>query len=141
MKNKIIILSFILVLMFFSIYSFILKDEKISYSERRKLEQVPKISIESVFSGTYTKKLNDYFTDQFPLRDYFRKLKGTISNKIFNKNENNGVFIKEDTIYQLDENINEKSIHHFTELLKKLEEIILKLIIYITLLFQIKIII
>ena len=72
MKDKIIVFMFIAYLSIFSLFGIILKDKDISYTERRKLTQVPEFTLQS----DYLNKLDKYLLDQFPLRDYFRKIKG-----------------------------------------------------------------
>lgn len=121
MKNKILNFGFLAILFFFSINSFITRDKEISFSERRKLTTFPKVSISAILDGTFFEDLNDYFVDQFPYRDQFRKVKGIINSSFLNKKDNNGVFLKNNTIYQLDTNLNEKSIAHFTKVLNKVQ--------------------
>ena len=75
-KNKNIIVtiifsSFIIIL---SIFNIMKKDENISISERRKLEQFPTFSFSNLFNGTFFEKFDKYTTDQFIKRDKFRKL-------------------------------------------------------------------
>lgn len=126
MKDKIISIAFTIVLVFFLVFGIILPDKEISISERRKLQGFPKLEIEEVFSGKFFTKLDDYLVEQFPLRDWFRKLKGTISTKVFQKKENNGVFQEENKIYQLNANVDEKSIEHILSLITKIKESNLK---------------
>ena len=122
MKDKIISIAFTLVLIFFLIFGIVLPDKEISVSERRKLQEFPKLEIEEVFSGKFFTKLDDYLVEQFPLREWFRKLKGTISTKVFQKKENNGVFQEGNKIYQLNANVDEKSIEHILSLIAKIKE-------------------
>lgn len=126
MKNKIIICGFVMVLGFFPLYGLYIKDEEISYSERRKLASFPEFSLEDVFDGEYFNDVNDYLVDHFPFRDDFRSLKGITSSKVFRKKENNGVFIKDDYLYQLNTSIDESSINHFTNILSKVHDDYLK---------------
>ena len=54
-------------------FALVAKDDEISISERRKLEQFPDISTKTVFDGTFFKKFDSYVNDQFIKRDDFRK--------------------------------------------------------------------
>ncbi len=65
------ILVFFISIAFFNICFIFHKDSQISESEKRTLEQKPKFSFGSYFNGEYTKKLTDYFSDQFPFRNFF----------------------------------------------------------------------
>ena len=122
MKDKIISILFITTLIFFFLFSIFLPDKEISASEKRTLANFPEIEIESILNGSFFEDLNDYLVEHFPLRDSFRKLKGFVSTKIFQKNENNGVFEENGKIYELNKNLNEKSINHILTLIKKINE-------------------
>ena len=121
MKEKIYSFIFALLIGGFMVGSIILPDKDISTSERRKLAQLPTFSVEELMSGEYFSDLNDYFVEQFPLRDQFRNLKGFVATNIFKKTENNGVFIQGDYIYQLDDQIDEKSVKHIVDLINKIQ--------------------
>ena len=45
-----------------------------TYSERRKLAQMPEITTKSIFSGKFMPDFEDFTLDQFPLRDRFRQV-------------------------------------------------------------------
>ena len=122
MKDKIISILFVTILIFFFLFGIFLPDKEISVSERRTLASFPEIEIESIFNGSFFEELNDYLVEHFPLRDNFRKLKGLVSTKILKKTENNGVFEEEGKIYELNATLNEKSINHILNLIKKIEE-------------------
>lgn len=100
MKNKINILSFLIIIFGLSIFSFIKKDDKISLEERRYLTQAPNIE-ENILKGTFSKKYEEYLLDQFPYRDNFRKIKAIASYNIFNKIENNNITVYNDTVIKL----------------------------------------
>lgn len=117
MKDKIISLTFILVLLAFMLFGIVLPDKELSVSERRKLQQVPEFSFDDIFDGDYFNELNDYFVEQAPFRDIFRKIKGFVAGNIFMKYENNGVFVYDDTIYKLNSEINVDSVEHIVSLI------------------------
>lgn len=119
MKDKLTILCILGPLFLFCILGIMKPTDEISKEERRKLVQVPKLSMANILDNTYFSKWTDYLTDQFPYREEFRKLKGTISLNIFRKKEENNVMQIKDSLYELNTSIDQKSIHHFTELLKK----------------------
>ena len=113
MKDKIISISFVLFLLYFMILGVITKDQEISKEERRKLTQFKKIELSTIFSDdNYFSYLNDYFTDQFPYRNTFRKIKAIAGTKLFLKNENNNVFEKNGYLFELNTKVNENSINH-----------------------------
>lgn len=118
MKEKILSILFVTILILFLILGIVTPDKSVSVEERRKLKLAPEFSINSLFDGSYFNNLSDYLVEQFPLRRQFRTLKGFIVTKILNKSEDNGVFIKDGKIYQLNDNINEKSIEHILNLIQ-----------------------
>lgn len=121
MKDKIVSILFVGVLVFFMAFHIFLPDKEVSVSERRKLKQIPTIQISTILDGTFFSDFTDYVVEQFPFRDFFRKVKGITASKLFGKQENNGVFIKEDTIYQLNATLDEKSVNHMVEIIKNIQ--------------------
>ncbi|MCI5835931.1 MAG: hypothetical protein MR227_04495 [Firmicutes bacterium] len=113
-KNKNIIVtiifsSFIIIL---SIFNIMKKDENISISERRKLEQFPTFSFSNLFNGTFFEKFDKYTTDQFIKRDEFRKLKVDI--ELATKGNYNGLFTYNDYIIKTMYPLNKSSIVSLT---------------------------
>lgn len=92
------------------ITNIISKDKEISVSERRKLEQVPKITIENIKNGKISEKFDKYATDQFILRDYFRKIKSFISIDILKQKDNNNLFEKDGGIYKMEYPLNKNNL-------------------------------
>lgn len=117
-KNVVVSLlfsGFIVITLFLNI---LLKDKGISVSERRKLEQLPNLSIKSVISGNFFSKFDTYASDQFVFRDNIReekvKLDLLVKNNYHNIYQYNGYLIER--IYS----INIASIDNWT---KKINEI------------------
>lgn len=116
MKDKIITFSFIVCLILFMILGIFIKDKDISYQERRKLAKLP-TDWNTVLDedSTFFDDLDDYFLDQFPFRDWFRKVKGIASVKLFNKKIEHQVFVQNNYLFQLDTVLNTKSVNHLTD--------------------------
>ncbi len=102
MKNKIITISFIIIVfgMFFA--NLIVKDTDISMLERRKLAQFPKITFESVINGKWIDEFEKYTQDQFVGRDLFKNIKSFWSMNIFKQKDDNKMFEKENAIYKME---------------------------------------
>ena len=60
--------------------SWLLPPQEFSDSERRKLAQRPKFSLDTMSDGSFMTGFEKYTLDQFPLRDQFRTLKAIINN-------------------------------------------------------------
>lgn len=66
---------FFLVLFAFGVFSLLLPLRPTeSIMEKRKLTEFPAFSVESLASGEYTKGIDTWFADTFPLRDKFFQL-------------------------------------------------------------------
>lgn len=70
-KSKLIVIPFLIVLSGILLLNLIMKDQTISVSENRALSQMP--TIKDLINGTYAEKFENYFSDQFVLRDEFKK--------------------------------------------------------------------
>ena len=117
MKNKITTFLFIIYIFAFSILGIILKDDIISYSERRKLATFPKFT----FSNEYVSKLDKYTLDHFPLRDTFRSIKANFNYKILNKLDNNDIYLKDDYIFKSNYPTDKESISKFISYIENIQ--------------------
>lgn len=122
MKDKIMIISFSILLSGFFLVSLLDKDVEISTVERRTLATFPTFSKEALLEGTLSEKINTYVLDQFPLRESFRQAKSFFTGNLYQRKENHGAYLVKDNIFSLDYKINEKSISHFTNLLNSVRE-------------------
>lgn len=93
----------------FSVLCIVLPKDDISESERRKLADFPKFTIESFMSGKFAKDFEEYATDNFPFRDAFRTIKSTVNYYLFSKSDNNDIYIYEDSMMKLEKDFDEKS--------------------------------
>lgn len=111
-KDIVLTIIFITFLFAFMIVNIVKKDDDISYSERRKLQKMPKITYDSVINGTYFNTLDKYTTDQFILRDNFRKIKIDID--LLTKNNYNKLYLYKDYIIEETYPLNKESILNVT---------------------------
>ena len=110
--TSVIIIAFVLG---FSIFAWLKPADDISLSERRALSQMPQLTKSSLFSGSFTQSFEKYATDQFPLRDSFRVIKGWVNVILFNRGENNGVYEYQAFLADIEYPVNEKSIDYAAE--------------------------
>lgn len=80
----------------------VLPDGLLSSSERRKLEQLPELTWEDVFSGDYFADLETYLLDQFPLREQFRALKAQFQYKVLGMRDNNDIYLADGHLMKLE---------------------------------------
>lgn len=93
-----------------TIFCWIKPTQEESDSERRKLEQFPEFTIETLMSGKFTNNFEKYTLDQFPMRDSFRTLKSISSFYVFAQKDNNGIYISDGYASKLEYPLNENSI-------------------------------
>lgn len=95
---------------------FMLKEPtEYSESERRTLSVLPDFSVSDVLSGKYMKDFESASPDQFPLRDLFRSIKAYASEYVFNKKDNNKIFLADSHLSKLEYPQNNAMIEHATE--------------------------
>ena len=90
--NYITSVLFAAILFGFAIAFFVLPDHSFSEQENRSLRTLPKLRFDTLISGDYASEINDYFADQFPMRDSLVGLKG-IAELALGKQENNGILL------------------------------------------------
>lgn len=81
---------FLAVLFAFSVAFVLLPDRTFSEQENRSLSLFPHFSWKKLASGEFTAQVNDYFSDQFPLRDTLVGGKAALEIAM-GKGENNGI--------------------------------------------------
>lgn len=126
MKKKIFniigIVCFFAFMISFGAACFLMEPVDILVSERRKAAQFPEFSIESVMDKTFFDDLEEFITDQFPLRDAFRSIKANIQLRLLNQKDNNGVYTVDGHISELDSVLNEESVKNAADKLNSVYE-------------------
>ena len=70
---------FFLVLFAFGVFSLMLPlRPTVSEMEKRELTEFPKFSVQSLANGDFTKGIDTWFADTFPLRDVFFQINGWV---------------------------------------------------------------
>lgn len=81
-RNKNLILNiktiniavFLMTISFFFLTSMIMPKATISQLEKRELASLPKLTVQSFFSGDYFKGIDAFYNDHFPFRDKLLQL-------------------------------------------------------------------
>lgn len=97
-KDILVVVTFFLFVFGFFIINLVKAPDEISVSERRKLQQFPELTYDTVMAkteddGNFMRFFEKYTLDQFVWRDAFRELKAKISFDIFMKKDNNNIYI------------------------------------------------
>ena len=99
----------------FSVWFLFGEHTAYSEAERRALKQLPEFSIEAVLSGKYMSEFEDASPDQFPLRDLFRSIKAYASMYVFNRMDNNKIFLADSHLSKLEYPMNDNMIDYAGE--------------------------
>lgn len=118
--NTVVSVCFIVILAGFMLASVITPDLAISIAERRRLETFPEFTWSNIVSGKFFSEFEDYALDHFVLRDEFRSLKAFAAYKLLWQKDNNGYFIYNDGIYEIEHKYNESSVINAADIYKKL---------------------
>ena len=87
-------------------------SSEISESERRKLQQFPKVTMDAIFSGDWMEDFESYTLDQFPLRDGFRRVKALVHYKLLGQKDNNGIYLADGYAAKIEYPLNIPSLTH-----------------------------
>ena len=104
-KWTVIVLAIVFLL--FSLYCWINPVKEYSYAERRKLAQMPEVSIETITDGSFMRDFEKYALDQFPFRDNFRSLKAWVMGNIFHKKDNHEIYVADGYAVKMEYPLNE----------------------------------
>lgn len=83
-----------------------------SLSERRLLQQIPALSIESLLDGSFMEKAEAYTQDQFPFRESFRSLKANVATQFLRRLDNNGIYYTRGHLGKLDYPLKKEQLQH-----------------------------
>lgn len=99
---------------------------ELSEPERRKLEQFPQISTDTLLSGKFMTKFETFTQDQFPFRDRFRQAKALFSERVLQKGDNNGIYLAEGYAAKLEYPLNTHSVETAVGKFQKIYDTYLK---------------
>ena len=101
------------------VWSLVLPDRERSEVENRTLSQWPEFSWQSLKDGSFTSAVEEYFADQFPLRDQWTVLKAR-AEQLIGKSEFNGVYLCGDRLIAQvkdpEEDLDEKNLSYVQRL-------------------------
>jgi len=125
MKDKLMTFTFLLVLFAFMAWHLISPDLAFSYSERRKLQVLPDLTVDSLMDGSFFEDFRDYAVDHFPWRDGFRGIKHQFALDIFGQEDLNGIYYGQGHIFKKTE-LSPKDYEHFTAYIKGIQDLYFK---------------
>ena len=117
--RRIVAILFILAVLGVAVLHVVTPDKDYSAEEKRRLSQLPEFSVRSLTSGSFMDGMEDYLSDQFPLRSEAMTLK-TGTQLVLGKRESNGVYYCEDD--RLMERFDGMDAENYTETVAALKE-------------------
>ncbi len=105
-----------------SVWCWLKPADDYSESERRVLAAFPKVSVESVLSGEFTKDFETYTQDQFPMRDQMRRVKAIANLFVFQQKDNNDLYLADGYVSKLDYPLRDSMVNHALERFRYLTE-------------------
>ncbi len=103
-----------------SLFCFLKPEAEYSISERRKLAQMPKLTWEAIKTGEFANRTEEYVVDQFPMRDEFRSLKSHFSLGVMQKQDTNGIYVKDGYLCKTEYPMDEASIKRAAGIFEKI---------------------
>lgn len=124
MKIKNIVVTFLMAAIVFGMSAWCIFGEKAEFSEseRRALAKFPELNAESIMSGEFAKKFEEYATDAFPKRDSFRSIKAYARLYGFWQKDNNKIYLEKGHLSKLEYPANYDMADHAIELFKKINK-------------------
>ena len=114
-KNRVVAGVMILFFLTIVLCTWMKRPDAFSGSERRVLEQFPKLSAERIASGKFMEEFESYSLDQFPMRDTFRSLKAFFTFSVFRQRDNEGIYLAEDYACKLEYPLQEAALDRAAE--------------------------
>lgn len=114
-KNRAVALIMAFFFLGLSLLTWCKEADAESESERRKLAQMPKLSLEKIADGEFVEDFEEYTLDQFPFRDGWRALKAVSTYYVFGQKDNHGIYVADGYAAKLEYPLREDGIGRVLE--------------------------
>ena len=94
-KNCLLLAAVILLVAGLAVTGILLPDQQISLTERRSLAQLPTVSVSLVLDKSFSEAFDSYSQDQFPFREWFRRVRAWTNRLVFRLRDDNGIYIED----------------------------------------------
>ncbi len=123
MNKKIRTVGAVLILVFwavFTAFAWFSPPKAYSDTERSDLAQMPEITVDSLWSGSFMPKFEEFTLDQFPMRDTVRSVKALFHTYVLNQKDNNGLYMKDGFISKVEYPMSRPSVNNAAKRLSEL---------------------
>jgi len=101
-KNKVVVIAAVILLLGFFVWCIFKPADDVSVSERRPLATMPEVTFEDILSGEFMEDFEEYTTDQFPEREFFRTVKALTSFYLMGQKDVEDVYVVDGYIEKLE---------------------------------------
>lgn len=120
--EKITVWIFAVFFLGFSAFCWGKSSDTYSVAERRKLQQLPELTLTTAADGTFMEKFESYTLDQFPFRDGFRSFKAWISEKIMGTSDQNEIYVEDGYAVKMEYPLKEESLEYAADRFRNIYE-------------------
>lgn len=92
-ENRLLIGCVAVLFAVLTLASWLHAPQKLSLSERRRLAQKPKLTIQGLLNGSYMDAFDAYAQDQFPMRDALRTLKAVTDRTLLGRLDSHDIYL------------------------------------------------
>ena len=125
-RDSILVVVMSVLLVGISLSCWLKSEDNFSESERRVLAKFPEVSMEAIMEGEFTQEFESYSLDQFPARDWFRSVKALASYGIFQKMDNNDIYLADGHLAKMEYPMQPKMLDYAASHMEKIYETYLK---------------
>lgn len=111
-KNCLLLAAVLLLVVGLTVTGILLPDQQVSVAERRNLAQLPTVSVSSVLDKSFSADFESYSQDQFPFREWFRRVRAWTNRLVFQLQDDNGIYIQDGYAAKIEYPLNETSVSH-----------------------------
>lgn len=119
-KNIVVTVVFLTIFVGLFLVNLFRTKTEISYSERRRLQAFPTVTMERIGNTEFMSDFASYATDQFVGRDWFRSIKAKFLYGILKQKDNNGIYIAEGHASKMIDQMKEKEVEQTAKNLNRL---------------------
>lgn len=116
-KQKWMVLGMAILFFGMSVFCWAKPSDEYSVKERRKLKQMPEVSIDSILTGKFMSSFEEYALDQFPFRDGFL----TLQQKTSTTWDRNGVYLADGHLVDMEYPMNEEALERAANIFRKMQ--------------------
>ncbi|MBR5468716.1 MAG: hypothetical protein IKU80_05730, partial [Firmicutes bacterium] len=121
-RNRLTIISVSAFFAAMSLWGIFSNTPDYSESERRVLASFPKVEIENILSGKFSKEFDEYTVERFPARDMWRSIKAYVKTGVFLQKDNNKIYTNGDYISKMEYPMNENMLDYASNVFDKVKD-------------------